>query len=221
MARGKAKYPFVGRCSSCGFLALHSTHGGWYEVEPGNRSSGQLNIARTPGFPNEWSEAYPVCIIRRAQLELDYEIIARDAEMELPDAPLGDIIGQRAAAMLHLDRRCPRWFEYEPGFSPQQHVEREHMLQLERDRARLQIQLARLERQAAADSKKIQEDSLRIATALHETAQNTDHFTTRWTKAAFTLAAIGVALVAMAYTFPDAGRQLGDWLVWRLTHLGQ
>jgi hypothetical protein len=110
------------------------------------------------------------------------------------------------------DRRCARWFEYQPSRSPKEHLERFEMLQLEKDRADLQVRLADMEREARRSSEKIQADSLEIGKTLASVATSTDRFQRRWARAAVGLAVAALIVVAGAWIFPDLGRHIGQWL---------
>jgi hypothetical protein len=145
------------------------------------------------------------CIRQIANLESEFKEAFKSDPQPQPDST-GQLVGgtdRRAfREVIRRDRQCPGWFPYQPGLTPREHVERLHVLELERDRAALQERLAAMERDSRQSSEKIQADSLEIAKAV-------ETFTTRWTYAAFILAAIGVFLVAAAYLFPDLGVEIG------------
>lgn len=91
------------------------------------------------------------------------------------------------------------------------------MLHIEEERKAHQVRLAEMEAEIHRGTQKIQEDSLAIASAtqavtsdLKAIMDRADHFTTKWTKRAFGLAAAGVLIVGLAYLFPDAGRSIGN-----------
>lgn len=172
-----------GRCSSCGFLA------------------NGIDTART-GF----GEASPFERENGGGILVRCLLFAANLGEEMDRQPKGWAMDERTKAVLSFDRQCPEWYQYKLGLTPEGHRQERDVLRLEQDRREHDRKL--VEMQIG-----VQKDSLKIAEALVETARRTDRFTTRWTKAAFTLAAIGVALVALAYLFPDLGRHVGEAIV--------
>ena len=127
--------------------------------------------------------------------------------------------GDFGRPVIEKDRDCPKWFPYQPGFAPREHVETFHVLQLEDQRKAHELQLAGIEAESRRASEQIQRDSLEIARAtkatmdgLSRVASKTDQFTTTWTRVAVALAIASLLLIAFAYVFPDAGRHFGEFI---------
>jgi hypothetical protein len=207
----------IGRCVSCGFLAHHALRGGWYEVEPSERASGDLLQAAIPGAD---LTSRPGCVVFAADLESEYEGAVKAAEAAVgPNDPYRNGIETGIRRMLNADRQCPKWFPYQRGLSPKDHVERLHVIQLEKDRAELQVRLAEMEQESRRASEQIQADSLEIAKltkatmdGLRDIASKTDAFTTTWTKWAIRIAVAALFVVLAQYLFPDLGRHVGEWI---------
>jgi hypothetical protein len=107
------------------------------------------------------------------------------------------------------DRSCPEWYPYSPGFSPKEHLEELRMRQLEEDRRKHDLELARLQLEA-------EQRSQAIAEALRATTEATGRFTTKWTYIAGGLAAGALLIVlltlvvaALSYLFPALGPHIG------------
>jgi hypothetical protein len=195
-----------GRCVSCGFLGEHAGSE-WYEATPESRSKWYPLSRRRPDGGTLFVE--PGCIVAAADLSAEWRGLSKAS----PDGTIEQLVAQ----VLEKDRRCPKWFPYQPGRTPQWHVERFHMLQLEETRQAHEQRLAEMEADSRRTSEHIQKDSLAIAEAtkatmegLKDVATQTDRFTTRWTKVAVALA-IGVLLLGvLAYLFPELGRHVGE-----------
>lgn len=200
MAFGTAEYGSEerGRCHSCGFLGQRGIMDVWFTASPELRAAGWFPLGPR-GQDGKQTYVEPGCIVGAASLETEY----RAATKAAPQGTTFEVIGKQVT---YLDRKCPQWFPFQPGLSPKEHVERYHVLQLERERYDLQMRLAQMEGEANAQS-------VKIAEALRDTASRTEKFTTRWTYAAFVIALLGVLLIAATYLFPDFGRGAGEWIL--------
>jgi ElaB/YqjD/DUF883 family membrane-anchored ribosome-binding protein len=114
----------------------------------------------------------------------------------------GPIPEASVLAIINRDRGCPEWYPYTPGFSPKEHLEELRMRQLEEDRRKHDLELARLQREA-------EERSQAVAEALRAATEATGRFTTKWGYIAVGIAILALLLVAAGYLFPDLGRQIG------------
>ena len=117
-----------------------------------------------------------------------------DLGMELQEAG-GGVISEDPAdvrAVLHRDRQCPDWFPYQPGLSPEKHLDQMFMIQMEQARREHDRRLADMERE-------IQQKNLEISQALQASNEATRRFTTNWTYAAFFVALAALVLTVLIY----------------------
>src|SRR5712692_9293830 len=125
-----------GRCVSCGFLATHGDR--WHEVTEDERKSG--DIVKQDGM-RAW--ARPVCFVSAADLPVEL-------------GP-GDPSAAKVLYVIGKDRKCPKWFEYVPDFSPKEHFEKRQMMDLEAERRKHDLELAELQLSAEQRSQAIAE----------------------------------------------------------------
>ncbi len=117
--------------------------------------------------------AYPTCFQFVADLSEEYlAALERANPGSTTTDAYGDTIEDSRPAVrqvLDLDRQCPEWFPYMPGFSPKEHEERLQLLQLEQERQRTQAMLADSLARIDADSVKIGASTERTAAILNDT----------------------------------------------------
>ncbi len=175
-----------GRCISCGFLSREDQPGDLSEVTPDERR-GVVFLAMLPG--DDFGPFYPACY-RRAH-DLFAEALGNDRlplsntarRVQTPTAGL--------ATVIEADRQCDKWFAYEPGRSPEQHFDRLQTLDIEKERAAIQLRLGELERDARTSESA-------IAQAIAHSADSTRRFITTGTYVAVGLAAALVIIAALA-----------------------
>jgi hypothetical protein len=195
-----ARYPATqNRCVSCGFFGKHK--GDWFEASLEERTTGHLHTATTGWFTE------PACIRGAANLAQEQ---ADSSNAQLAGRPPVDDEGNPTLSsrdalldVLNLDRRCPEWYPFTPGFSPKEHVEQLLMMQLEEDRRKHEVSLAQLQ-------SKSDERAVSIAQSLHQVTVETGKFTTKWTYIAVGLAGAALLVVLATYVLPDFGRNIGD-----------
>lgn len=109
-----------GCCVSCGFLSAGATadrlaNVHYYAVGIPARKSGELFEVGEPGHR---LTSRPMCI--RGVADLSSEVLYH---VRAP-GPNGDRPDNREACLrvLHVDRKCSKWFEHTPGLSPSEHL---------------------------------------------------------------------------------------------------
>ena len=124
-----------GRCVSCGFLSKFDMENQGpppyiYEMPPKDRSSGAMSWVRIGNY--HVTGPSPQCYVNTAKIleEIDLYIQTEKRREE------------GASKAFNRDRQCLKWHLYTPGFSPQQHLEEERMLDLEFQRQKFQKQMA-------------------------------------------------------------------------------
>jgi len=108
---------FRGRCVSCGFLAKHGMPGSgprtYFEVEMAERESGAVFAHVLDAFKGPVPTS-PACF--RNVTALGREVIS----VRESDSVEGNLAAARAIIL--KDRQCPRWFPYQPGLDPREHL---------------------------------------------------------------------------------------------------
>lgn len=200
-----------GRCWTCGFASKHHPVGLWREITATERKTGFYWVEDELGQVRAYS---PQCIVWAFNLAKEHT--ARAEQLGHPE--------EAAKAILHADRNCVEWFPYQSGLSPKDHLEHQHMLQLEEQRRELQVRLTDIERKAAADSAQIQRDSLEItrnlarsSEAAERIASDSHDYNRRWTRVFVVFAVLSFLVSVLALSYPqgiDWGLTLRTWWEW-------
>lgn len=221
-----------GRCLTCGFFGrVEMALGTWEEAPPNVRRQWWPIGGKLPSGHLKYFN--PGCIVGAFDLEAEERAIAiryveagkaaKEAGEPGPSLNPDAMVGPEIIAK---DRECPKWFPYQPGMSPTEHVQRFHMLQLEEQRRAHEIHLAEIEASARRASEQIQTDSLEIAKATKATMDGlaeiagraeasddkTDKFMRNWTRAAVAVGLIALVGFLIQYLFPGLGPEIGEWL---------
>lgn len=125
-----------GKCISCGFLAKFDAHYEGpppyiYEMPPRGRDTGEVSGIRL--WANREILGFPQCYANVANLWGEIDSATRAGGMDRFAA---------AREVFSKERHCAKWHQYTPGFSPQQHLEEERMLELELKRQQFEKQMA-------------------------------------------------------------------------------
>jgi hypothetical protein len=159
----------------------------------------------------------PWCFVRAADLPREF-----DDEIEMPTLPVppGALDHLALLMVTTKDRACAEWWPNRDPLTPADHLRDRGMMRLEEARASREERLAEMERQAAADSAKIQADSIEIARTNQATmdglrgiAAKTDQFQSRWTKVAVGLALLTLAIVIVGYFLPHLGADIAGYFL--------
>lgn len=113
-----------GRCLTCGFLSKWEPAGSIFHIGMPDRLKGK---AYRHFLPQGEIVTLPFCFRGAVAFETEDELglmATRPAEER----------DKAAADVFQRDRRCPKWYPYRPGFSPQAHLEELRMLELEQRR---------------------------------------------------------------------------------------
>lgn len=113
-----------GQCATCGLLSRRTgivdrSYKGeslpnYYEVSGFGRMTGQVYRVRDPNRLNE--PAVLACLV--GAFEIEAEAMSAQIEAESDEERLQEL----TLRILNESRRCPRWVEYRPGFSPKEHL---------------------------------------------------------------------------------------------------
>jgi hypothetical protein len=207
-----------GRCRTCGFFGrVEITGASWHEATPPYRRKWWPLGERGPDGNQMY--LWPGCVVGAFDLQAEAFALQERVGAKYAAAkeagepqPTDDAIELVTTEIIDRDRQCAKWFPYQPGLGPREHVERFHVLQLEQQRQAHELRVAEIEAGARQSSEKIQADSLEIAKALHKATEATGRFTTKWTYIAVSFAVVGVVLVGLTYLFPELGRHIGEWI---------
>lgn len=169
-----------GRCRSCGFLSKHpiEQYAGlptprFYEAEPHERTAKE--------YSRLFSHRPDMAARGVVQTEIACFVHKADLMENIRDFPFNTLEGQQARLPMALevigvDRHCPAWYPYNPGFSPREHYEQLEMQRLEDDRRAFEMKLFELGQKAQENSLRVAEDSKRIVHDLKEIARSNDDF---------------------------------------------
>ncbi len=118
-----------GNCATCGFLSirartiLFSDHHEVFEAEPEDRRRGGLFLP--PDVQRTRTDCAPYCFVGAR----DIVALVREVQRTIPDQ------NRAVLQVINTDvRDCPRWFRYQPHSTPQEHLARWDVQELERHR---------------------------------------------------------------------------------------
>lgn len=194
-----------GRCIGCGFLAKHATPGSGdtthFEAELDERVKGNLfrhMVRRTDGH----FVTVPLCFRNVHPIGVEIRDLARDQSgLSPPEA---------AIQVIMKDRGCTKWYQYQPGRIPKEHLDELKLLEMEQRREDFERRLEE-DRQAAAQE--IEEDRRGFEETLSrqaEEAEDRRHNLVRW----ITVAAVFLAFAQVLAAILGAGPAslIGRWL---------
>jgi len=175
--------PTTVQCATCGFLEAGDVLGGiGRPATIRERYHGDLGL-----HFRCFRQAWPIHDEFRAAL----------AKPEASGVPYE----RTALAVVHRERSCERWFEFEPGSSLKDHLDWQHMLQIERDRRAHDLELARLQTDSQKSMESIMETSQTIQNEIKTLTNEAQTFTTKWTHRAFFVAIAALVCAAVAAVF--------------------
>lgn len=189
-----------GRCVSCGFVSWYV--GEWKEVTQRDRREGIYTLLHQAPLRSGPSLR---CFMHVADLDADAQQNLANLQEAGDTRATTTLLIEGTLAVLNLDRHCSRWYLYTPGLNPKEHRDEMVMMQLENDRRKHDLELAKLHVGA-------EQQSQAIAAALKATTEATARFTTKWTYVAVAIAVLALVFVAANYFLPDLGRQIGHSL---------
>ncbi len=121
-----------GKCVSCGFLAIDSTH----EVPRHIRETGWCAIGSKP----DYGELLTIsCFVEEAMLFPDpakYVPVDRNEKQFFPPKEI--------LTVLHADRECPSWYPFKPKYGPKEHLEMLRNEEIELKRQEHDIAIAQM-----------------------------------------------------------------------------
>jgi hypothetical protein len=189
-----------------------------------SRDQAAVVLSRPQGTDGGRLVVDPACIVGAADLEQEFRVAYQAAVAEWKasgETYGGDLTSDQrvGAQVIERDRACLKWFPYQPGLGPREHVEAFRVIQIEEQRKAHDLQLAGIEVESRRVSEQIQRDSLEIAKATKATmdglqgiATKTDDFQTTWTRWAVAIAIGALVIVAAQYLSPGLGPQIMGWV---------
>jgi len=154
------------KCATCGFLAKHAVFTGkplpiptFYEAEEVERQTGHGLFTHVPTAFLGPVATEPVCFARQIRIPflVGQQILGQEEKQQKIEA------FSAALNVISAERICDWWNEYQPGFSPKEHLEIRNMEQLEWLRQRFAEDR---ERDRRAFEQRLQRDSTKVSNGL-------------------------------------------------------